>query len=87
LMWWTVPAPPAASSDRVIVVTNHIRELSTCNRVARVGLIAELARVVLGRENERHAVVNFRHHRVGVGSDHRERAYPLAGCRDFPVFP
>jgi hypothetical protein len=37
MMWWTVPAPPAASSDRVIVV-NESHQGAVHMQIATIGL-------------------------------------------------
>jgi hypothetical protein len=57
------------------------------HQVARVGLLAEPARITFARENDRHAVVNFGHERVGIGGDDRKGADPFARRRLLPVLP
>jgi hypothetical protein len=48
------------------------------HQVVRVGLLAQPARAVAGRNDQRHAVVNLGDHLVGVCRDDRERADPIS---------
>ena len=42
------------------------------HQVTRIGFIAQPADEVDGREDKRHAVMDFSHHFVGICRDHRE---------------
>ncbi len=54
---------------------------------ARVRLLAEPARVIGGREDHGHAVVDSGDQLVGVSGDDRERPHPLTRCWLSPVLP
>src|SRR5579862_8753359 len=56
-------------------------------QVTRVGLVAQPAGVVAGCQYQRHPVVDFCDQLVGISSDHREGANPLARGWVLPVLP
>src|SRR5580704_6980336 len=69
LMWWTVPAPPAASSDRVIVV-NESHQGAVHMQITTIGLdiaknvfqvhgIDTAERVVVRKQLRRRQVLEF----------------------------
>ncbi len=53
----------------------------------RIRLVAQPVSTVAGRENERHAVVDFGHQLVGMRRDDGEREDPFARGRVLPVLP
>jgi len=57
------------------------------HQVARVGLITQPTGVIGGREDERHAIMDFGYQFIGIGRDDRESANPLACAWVFPVLP
>jgi hypothetical protein len=49
--------------------------------------ITEPSRIVLGRKDRWHSIMDLGHQIVPVGGDNRECPDPLTGCRVLPVFP
>lgn len=57
------------------------------HQVTRIRLVDKSPATVGGREDERHAIVDFSHHFVERRDDDGEGANPLARRRVVPVFP
>jgi hypothetical protein len=72
------------------VEIGHIRISSAWERlhqVMRIRLFAKPARIITGREDDWHPVMDVRDQLIGVGSDDSEGPYPFPGSGLLPVLP